>query len=428
VSVSGDHERADPTQASPSPKKQAGGPTLPSALKALKPAIFLISLPLGILSFILPVYGAELGADAVQIGLFFSVFSLALVLLRPLVGAGLDRYGRRPFVLVGLAGYTLSMLVFALWVEVWGVIVARVVQGVAAACLWLAVRAITADVTPAGQRGRAFGGIEQVRSQGSMLGIFVAIALLMSVVEVGNPWPVLFGGYGAAGLAALLVAARGLPETTVAASAASEARARRPLPRSRAWTLLLWIAAVTGASGASVGPIVLFFLQDRLGATTAQVGYAYLPAVLITAFLSTPLGTLADRFGRKPLMLLGMAVAAASSFLVPGLSTLVALAALQALQALSTAASSPAEQSLVADLTGGDQRGRAYGVYALAGGLGATVGPLVGGWLYEHVSPTAPFYANGIVLAVSVIVLWALLQVPRAPAGAGGQGRGEDES
>ncbi len=83
-----------------------------------------------------------------------------------------------------------------------------------------------------------------------------------------------------------------------------------------------------------------------------------------------------------------------------------------ALQALCYAAGDPAEQALVADLTGNDQRGRAFGVYALAGGLGATVGPLVGGWLYETVSPAAPFFANGAVLALCTLVLWALLRVP----------------
>ena len=406
---SGDRERPDRPQERSSAEAQAGAPAVPGALKALKPAIFLISLPLGILSFILPVYGAALGADAVQIGLFFSVFSLMMVLLRPLVGVGLDRYGRRPFVLAGLAGYTIGMAVFALWVHVWGVIVARVVQGVAAACLWIAVHAITADVAQAEQRGRTFGGIEQSAQQGSTLGIFIAIAVLMGA-QVDNPWPMLFAGYGVAGLVALVVAWRGLPETSTASRRAN----RRPLPRSRAWALLLLIAAVTGASGAMVGPIVLFFLQDRLGATTAEVGYAYLPAVLIAAFATAPLGTLADRFGRKPLMVLGMAVAAVSSLLLPGLSTLLALAALQAVQALSGAASTPAQQSLVADLTGGDRRGRAYGLYALAGGLGATAGPLAGGWLYEHVSPAAPFYANGVVLALSMVVLWAFLRVPAA--------------
>jgi DHA1 family multidrug resistance protein-like MFS transporter len=371
-------------------------------------AILLVSLPLGMLGFILPVYGREIGANAVQIGLFFSIFSLTMVLLRPLVGAGLDRYGRRPFVLAGLAGYAVSMFTFALWGHVWGVVVARALQGVASACLWIAVDAITSDVAGAEMRGRSFGGMGQVSNQGSIVGTLVGILILTGGLDVGDPWLILFAGYGLAGLAALLVAWRGLPETYAATPRAE----RRPVSWSRPWILLLLIAAVTGASGALVGPIVLFFLQDRLGATAAEVGYAYLPAALVGAFLSAPLGALADRFGRKLLMLLGMAVAAASSFVLPHLRTLFALVVLQVVQAACLAASGPAHRALVADLTGGDQRGRAYGLYALAGGLGATVGPLAGGWLYEWVSPAASFYVNGVVLGLSALVLWAFLQVP----------------
>jgi MFS family permease len=376
--------------------------------RALRQAIFLVSLPLGMLGFILPVYGREIGANAVQIGLFFSVFSLMMVLLRPLVGAGLDRYGRRPFALAGLAGYAVSMFTFALWGQVWGVVLARAVQGIAAACLWIAVDTIVSDVAGAEKRGGSFGVMDQVSNQGSITGTLVGILILTGGLDVGDPWLVLFAGYGVAGLAGLLVAWRGLPETYTATPKTE----RRPVSWSRPWILLLLIAAVTSASGALVGPIVLFFLQDRLGATAAEVGYAYLPAALVGGFLTAPLGTLADRFGRKPLMLLGMAVAAASSFILPGLNTLLALAILRVVQVACGAASGPAHRALVADLTGGDQRGRAYGLYALAGGLGATVGPLAGGWLYEQVSPAACFYANGAVLALSVVVLWVFLQVP----------------
>ena len=46
-------------------------------------------------------------------------------------------------------------------------------------------------------------------------------------------------------------------------------------------------------------------------------------------------------------------------------------------------------------------------------GLGATVGPLGGAWLYENLGPAAPFYANGLILAACAAVLWALLEVPR---------------
>ena len=105
-------------------------------------------------------------------------------------------------------------------------------------------------------------------------------------------------------------------------------------------------------------------------------------------------------------------MAAGTSFLIPGLTGLVSFTALWALQALCYAAGDPAEQALVADLTGGDQRGRAYGLYTLAAGLGATVGPLVGGWLYEAVGPSAPFYANGAVLAACTVALVVLLRVP----------------
>ena len=165
-----------------------------------------------------------------------------------------------------------------------------------------------------------------------------------------------------------------------------------------------------------VSPILMIFLQERLIVGVDALGWAYLPAAIIWAVLPTRLGALADRFGRKPLMVLGLAVAAASSFVIPNLVSLTGLAALWSLQALCYAAGDPAEQALVADLTGGDQRGRAFGLYTLAAGLGATVGPLMGGWLYEAVGPQAPFFANGIVLAACTLVLWALLEVPARKA------------
>ncbi len=111
-------------------------------------------------------------------------------------------------------------------------------------------------------------------------------------------------------------------------------------------------------------------------------------------------------------MVLGLAMAAISSFVVPFLTSVVGFAVLWALQALCYAAGDPAEQALVADLTGGDQRGRAYGIYAMAADLGATIGPLGGAWLYAQVGASMPFYANGLILAVCAVLLALLLQVP----------------
>jgi DHA1 family multidrug resistance protein-like MFS transporter len=381
-------------------------------LGTLRQAILMISLPFGVLHFVLPIYGREIGADAVQIGLFFSAFSLMTVLLRPVVGAGLDRYGRRPFLVTGLAGYAVTMFAFAFSEQVWAIVLARTIQGVAAAFLWLAANAITADVAGVDDRGRAFGSVAQSNMQGALLGTFIGFGVLVSL-SFERGWTLLFIAYGAVNLMAALLAWRRLPETNPLARRA----VRRPIVWSRPMILLLLVTAVTGASWAMVSPILMIFLQEKLAVGVPELATAYLPSALVWALLPTRLGKLADRFGRKPLMVLGMAVAAGSSFLIPGLASLGGLAALWALQALCYAAGDPAEQALVADLTGGDQRGRAYGLYALAAGSGATVGPLIGGWFYEAVGPQAPFFANGVVLTLCTLLLWALLEVPAQVGG-----------
>jgi MFS family permease len=377
-----------------------------STLQTTTRAIFLISLPFGILHFVLPIFGEQIGADAVEIGLFFSAFSLMTVLLRPAVGVALDRYGRRPFFVSGLLGYAVTMVVFALAGDVRTIVLARLMQGTASSLLWLTADSITADVADAGGRGGAFGGVGQASMAGTVLGTFIGFGLL-SALSFFTAWKWLFGIYAGLCLLAALGAMWRLPETYRSAQ-----RPQRPIAWSRQWILLLLVTLVTGASAAMIAPIIMIFLQRKLAASVDELAWAALPAALIVALFQSRLGALADRWGRKPLMVVSMAVAAFTSFVIPNLTQLVQLAAVWALQDLCYAVGDPAEQALVADLTGGDQRGRAYGLYAMAAGLGMTVGPVAGGWLYERLGPQAPFVANGLVLAVSALLLAAWLREP----------------
>jgi MFS transporter, DHA1 family, multidrug resistance protein len=129
--------------------------------------------------------------------------------------------------------------------------------------------------------------------------------------------------------------------------------------------------------------------------------------------LPSQLGKLADKFGRKPLMILGLVFSAITMFVLPSLTSVVGLAILWAILALCFAAGDPAEQALVSDLTGKDQRGRAYGLYVMVADIGSAIGPLGGGWLYDSMSPAAPFFAAGIVLALCGLILLVFLQTPK---------------
>lgn len=381
-------------------------------LTTLGRSLLLVSMPFYMLGVALPAYGREIGARVVEIGLFFSAFSLMNVLLRPVVGWALDRYGRRPFFITGLLGYAATMGLFALSSQVNGILVARLLQGMSSSLLWLSAYAVTADVADEKTRGGSFGGLAQSSNAGALIGIMLGFTLLnfagRGEVDLRAHWPLLFGVYGALALLGVGVAWRGLPETRPAA----RERVQQPIIWSRPWLLLLLVTLVTGAAWAMVAPIIMISLQDQLGAGLEELSWAFFPSALVWALLPGQLGRLADRFGRKPLMIIGLLAAAVGSLIVPNLSSLVAFAALWAVLALCFAAGDPAEQALVADLTGGDQRGRAYGFYALAADLGATIGPFGGAWLYVALGPASPFYANALLLAGCAVVLALFLREP----------------
>lgn len=383
-------------------------------LSTLNSSIFLLSQPFFMMGMLLPIYGKEMGANAVEIGLIFSAFSIMTILMRPIVGWALDRFGRRPFYVIGMLGYAVTMVGFAYSQQVWGMIIARLMQGASSACVWLAASAIIADVTDGSNRAHAFGSLAQASSRGSIVGGLTTFAVYSSNLEetfgreIGAK-TVLFLLFAAFAVAAWFVSFSKLRET----NSHNDGTKTSPIVWSRSWILLLLVTLVTAAAWAMTSPVLILFLQEKLNADFGTIAWAFLPSGIIWATLPSQLGKLADRFGRKPLMVLGLVVSSVIMFLLPSLTSITGLAILWASLAICFAAGDPAEQALVADLTDNNQRGRAYGLYVMVGDIGAAIGPLGGGWLYDSISSAAPFYGTGIILAVCGSILLAFLQAPK---------------
>ena len=379
-----------------------------TSMRSLYLSMLIMSLPLGILGFVLPIYGHAIGANAFEIGLFFTAYSLMLVILRPLIGRSIDRLGRRPFLLIGLGGYAITMFLFAAAKGVPGLIAARTLQGISSAFLGLAARSMIADTSQQDTRAKAFGKLNQTSYQGAMFGTLPGLFVLI-YFGIKTGWTMLFIAFGLTGLAAFILAFLRLPETREK----SQHFTQQPIQWSSAWISLLLKTFITAASWAMISPIMMIYLQEKFSVKIHILALAYLPSAIIWAALPSRLGKLSDRFGRKPLMVITMIAAAASAFLFPHLNTLTGLALLWAFQALCFATGNPAEQALVADLTGGKQMGRDFGLYTAATGLGLAFGPLIGGWLYDQYSNQMPFYLNGSLLFLAAIILILLLKTPQ---------------
>ena len=207
-----------------------------TSLHRLRISVLLASLPFGMLIFGLPLIAREMGASALAIGGLLSVYSLIVVAVQPIVGYGLDRFGRRPFLIAGLLAYALSNAVFGLVSGVGSLYVAQLAQGVGSGLLWLAVLSVVSDLAPADSRGTEYGRVEEMAFRGILVGSLVGFALLYllsrddfagGLTLIGG-WRVLFLGFTAATLLAAAIAWRGVPETLQHSGAPPRNGARRP--------------------------------------------------------------------------------------------------------------------------------------------------------------------------------------------------------
>lgn len=400
-----------------------------SSDRQLRASLFFVSLPFGILMFALPLVGRELGASALEIGGLFSIFALMLVVIRPFVGHGLDRFGRRPFLIAGLLGYALANAGYALTTNLWGLYAARLAQGLGSGLMWMAAYAIVADLAPIERRGGRYGQIEEMASRGGIVGTCVGFTLLGFLgrgdMEVGirAGWQPLFAVYALAATIGVIIAWRGVPETLTRRVVAPRPEAAdRTGPRGP-WLLpgplrvLMGIVLLTASASALLAPILMIYLRDHITRDLFLLGWAYLPAALAGAVLPSRLGRLSDRYGRRLPMAVALVTGAVVSLLIPslrpGLGSLWPLALLWVLEAAVFAAATPAEEALVVDIAGADRRGTAFGYYTAAAGLGAVIGPLLGGWIYDTFAAAWAFRANALLLGVGAVLILMLVREPR---------------
>jgi DHA1 family multidrug resistance protein-like MFS transporter len=405
-----------------------------SILRKLRLGVFLASLPFGMLLFGLPLIARELGASAVAIGGLLAVYALLVVVVQPIVGYGLDRFGRRPFLITGLLGYAVSNAIFGLASDVTGLFLAQLMQGLGSGLLWLAMLAVVSDLAPEDNLGQEYGRIEEMSIRGVLIGTVVGFAVLhlVSRTALGDAfgggeslisgWRFLFLGFTAATLLAVALVWRGVPESLErSADLPEEAPATphdQPVKADEKWhissqlRIFLAIVILTATAAEILSPILIKYLYDYVSTNLFMVALAFLPAALAGSVLPSRLGGLSDRFGRRPPLIIALLVGGLAALAVPFVQSLWPLALLWVLEAAAFAAATPAEEALVVDLAGGERQGTALGYYTAAAGLGGVIGPLLGGWLYDRFAAVGTFGTSALLLALGAVLILLFVREP----------------
>ncbi len=156
------------------------------------------------------------------------------------------------------------------------------------------------------------------------------------------------------------------------------------------------------------------------GASTGQVGLLMGAFTVVAAASAIPGGMLADRFGRRRLILLGLAFSAAASFALPLGHAVLFLAGVLALAGWAMAAFTPAVMAYIGEAGGPAHAGRAYGWYTTALYGGMTLGPACGGLVADLAGFRFSFIGSGLILLAACALAGFGLPEQRGASGKGG--------
>ena len=153
--------------------------------------------------------------------------------------------------------------------------------------------------------------------------------------------------------------------------------------------------------------VALPFLQKELNATAIGVQWVVESYSLFLAALLLVGGSLGDRYGRRLIFLIGVAIFAIASVACGISVTIAQLIVTRAVQGIGGALLVPGSLAIISASFSEDQRGRAIGTWSGFSAITTAIGPVLGGWLVEHFSWRAVFFLNlPLAIAVIVISLW----------------------
>jgi len=366
------------------------------------------------LFIILPVfafYAEDLpgGNNYTLIGIALGAYGLTQAILQIPFGWLSDRIGRKPVIYLGLILFAIGSLVAALAIDIYWVILGRIIQG--AGAISAAVMALAADLTREEHRTKAMATI------GMTIGTVFAISLIAAPVL--NQWigvPGIFAMTGVLALLAMIVVKEIIPDPQISRfhsdTETSAASFGSVLRNTQLLRLNYGIFALHATLMALWLVVPLTLRQAGMGADDHW--QIYLPVLLLSIVLIIPAIIYAEKKAQLKfvfiaaiaLLLLGQVLLAITFESIWG-TTIALLVFFTAFNLLD--ASLP---SLISKIAPVGAKGTAIGVYSSTQFLGAFVGAAVGGYLFGDYGSYALYTFCGLLL-----IIWLILAVTmKAPA------------
>jgi DHA1 family multidrug resistance protein-like MFS transporter len=378
-------------------------------LQVLLLTIFVAMLGLGIVGPIMPLYAQTFGATYLQIGLLSSAWSISRFIFSAPAGRLSDSKGKKKVIVGGLLVYSVVSLLYTFAWDFNSLLFFRFIHGLGSAMASPVAMAYAAELAPRGQEGKYMGTMTLAMFGGMGVGPFIG-GSLTDAFSLSAPF------YVMCALTAVSLACTTLflPEMQLRDPTNSKPRPtfRKVLSNKMLLASFMYRAVNSLGNSSIMGFLSVFMastvMEGGLGLSVMDAGTVLSVGQIIGAILQRPSGSLADRYSKRNLIMLGGVISALGMASFAWSSTFWHVMLARVIFATGSALITPAISSIAAIEGKEFGLGTTMSVLESAMSLGMMIGPLLSGVLADALSLKPIFYVGSAISFIGVGVFWVL--------------------
>ncbi|WHY75128.1 MFS transporter [Neobacillus sp. WH10] len=369
-----------------------------TTLPILFVVMFLVMVGFGIIIPVLPFYAEKIGANPTELGLLMAVYSLMQLIFAPLWGQVSDRIGRKPVMMIGIAGLAISFYMQAISTELWMLFAARILGGILSSANMPTAMAYVADITTDENRGKGMGIIGAASGLGFVFG--PAIGGIFSKVSLNTPF---YLASGSSFITLILVFIL-LKESKQKKSLTSKEKTPIWKAFNGAVSVLFFVQLLISLSLSGLEATFAYFGAKKAGLDSIQLGYIFMIMGFGSAMVQGGLvGKLTQKYGESVVINGGIIVSAIGFVLILLVHNFTTAAIYLTIFGLGNGVIRPSVSSLITK-TSTAGHGSSTGLLSSFDSLGRIIGPPLGGWLFS-ISAGLP-YISGAIISIASFLLF----------------------
>lgn len=366
---------------------------------------------------ILPLFARRFesfGAGVEALGMSAMAYALTSTVAAPFIGMLADRFGRRPIILLSLSAYILAFSGYLFAASAWLMILLRGLAGVFTAGLIPAITSSVGDLASEDRRAQWIGIVNGGASVGWIIGPILG-GLLYDRFGYVVPFAASIG----MAAAALIVAVLFIPETHQPAVQFSNhpvgPKGFRTWAVAPTFLILMFVSFGVIFAWAFIDPQFMFYAYDELHWTSYQLGLIMSWFGGACTFGEFVLSRLSDRFGRKPVLVLGLVLFSAQFVGLAVFRDEIWIVVSFILAGLGNAIYDPALSAYILDIAPPEHKASVMGLKGTVGSLGNMLGPALVVLVAPVAGPQVVFLISAALVFLLAFTSGLALRAPQLP-------------